>query len=226
MTDPLDIASSKVAGWLYISYKGSNETESTILRLESNGQLLNHWPSGGQTGRLSTYESNVVVCLYDRLLIREYSPEGELVCDVRLSPAAQLKRPLHAIKVTGMHFVVSFGEGKDTLHRVCVVDLEGNISATHFDNSKSLKEMKVPICLAEDSERYIIVAYKDDNRLFLLSPILEYKRTLLNDELGKKNYPVRLCFDESNGKLFVAVSRWSSSKNTLDDHRILIFTVK
>src|SRR6218665_2474834 len=39
MTDPLDIASSKVAGWLYISYKGSNETESTILRLESNGQL-------------------------------------------------------------------------------------------------------------------------------------------------------------------------------------------
>lgn len=227
MTDPLDIASSKAAGCLYIIERAGDEVESRVMRLDPKGKVLNQWPSGGKTGRLSTYESNVILCLFDKQVIIEYSPIGDPITTVRLSPALKLIDPWHAMKVTSQHFVVSLGDGKHEFSHVCVVDLDGNITlSTKRDQSKILSKLKVPVCLVEDNERSIVVADRDNNRILLLSALLECKRNLIDVDLQKKDYPVRLCFDETNSKLFVAVNTWSSSKKQRDDHRVLIFIVK
>lgn len=227
MTDPLDIASSKTANCLYIIGRAGDEVDSKVMRLDPKGKVLSQWPSGGKTGRLSTYESNVILCLLDKQVIIEYSPIGDRITTVSLSPALQLLHPWHAMKVTSQHFVVSHGDGKDEFHRVCVVDLDGNITvSTKRDQSNSLSKLKVPVCLVEDNERLIVVADRNNHRIFLRSALLECKKNLTDVDLHKTDYPVRLCFDETNSRLFVAVNNWSSSKKKPDEHRVLIFNVK
>lgn len=78
MTDPLDIASSNDANCLYVVYWLSEETDSRVVRLDPTGKTLKQWSTGGGKGRLSTFGCNVILCLSDEQLIREYSPEGQL----------------------------------------------------------------------------------------------------------------------------------------------------
>lgn len=233
MTDPMDIAASKDANCLYIVGRFSEETEkSKVVRLDLEGNVLNQWSTDGKKGRLSTYGSNAILCLLDKQLIIEYSPDGASIITVRLSPAANLKNPLHAIKVTGECFVVSHGDINDKLHRVCVVDLGGNVMKECKKWEKSIfapnacTTMEVPICLLEDKERSIIVADRDNGRILLLSSMLKYKRKLVEGQQMLKGSPVRLCFDDAQSKLFVAVNEWSSSKKEWKDGQILIFNIK
>lgn len=226
MTDPLDIAASKDANCLYIVGVLGKTTESKIVRIDLQGKVLNQWSTGGEKGRLSTYKSNVVLCMKYRQLIKEYSPDGDLIVTVHLSRAVRLCEPMHAIKVTSECFAVSHSDfSGDELHRVCVVDLDGQIK-------KECAKMKVPICLVEDNERSIIVADRCNNELLLLSSILKFQRKLIEKEQKPvlKGSPVRLCFDDIQSKLFVAVNSWSStctrSKTEWRDGHILVFNIK
>jgi hypothetical protein len=236
MTNPLDIASSKEANCLYIVDRLSEETESRVVRIEHTGEVIRFWSTGGRLGRLSTYGSNVILCLQDRQLINEYSPEGQLIVTVRLSPAAKLNNPLHAIKVTSTHFVVSHGDFNDELHRVCVVDLDGEIIKECYStrlekpNNMAISRLKVPLCLLEDKDGSIIVADTKHKRILLLSSMLKYERNLLNRDIedlnGLQHFPVRLCFDDAHARLFVTVNKWNGSRKEWKDGRIQIFNIK
>src|SRR6218665_2914693 len=71
ISHPMDIASCKIANCLYISFPEDSESESHIRKFEPKGERLGEWSTGGECGRLSTYESNVIVCLFGEKLINE-----------------------------------------------------------------------------------------------------------------------------------------------------------
>lgn len=206
---------------------------SEIRQMKTDGTILKHWSSGGNAGRLSVYESNVIVCLSDKLIIREFDKNGQVINTVRLSPAVGLIHPWHAIKVTSMHFIVSHGDKDDKLRRVCLVDLEGNI----------LKEIKewikpkdtiltppstfdVPFCLLEDSMRSILVVDREHRKVILLNSSLKWQKTLLKTS-EKDHFPIRLSFDETGNRLFVAVNEFTPKESKIWQRgQVLIFKVK
>ncbi len=174
---------------------------------------------------MSTYESNVIVCLVEKQLIHEFNVNGKLIRTVPLSPAVGFNHPRHAIKVIGNDFVVCHGDIRDKLHRVCIVDAHGTIIAELKEWKSKIKDGKlnVPVCLVEDSERSILVADRDSNKIRLLSCYLEPQRNLIKEEWGLDGYPVRICLDESKTQLCVAVN--NLSKKEWKDGRILIFNI-
>ena|SRR6218665_966406 len=225
MPYPMDIASCKIANCLYIIFRKDSGSESHIMKLDPKGQLINKWPSGGYHGRLSTYESNVIVCLVEKQLIHEFNVNGKLIRTVPLSPAVGFNHPRHAIKVIGNHFAVCHGDIRDKLHRVCIVDAHGTIVAELKEWESKIKDGKlnVPVCLVEDSERSILVADRDSNKIRLL----KLQRNLIKQEWGLHvdGYPVRLCLDETKTQLFVAANNSSFWKGWTDG-RILKFSIK
>lgn len=221
MAEPLDIASCVQQSCLFVigRLESSKESTSDILRIKSDGEVEMKWQSGGNFGRLSTYESNVIVCLSDRLLVREFTPEGELLHEVRLSPAAGFNHLSHAIKVTSMHFVVSHGEKDDKVRRVCLVDRGGNILKKFELKEKS----KFPVCLLNDRGRAILVG-DAEGRIILLSSNLGCERNLL--EKADKYIATRISFDETEKRLFVARNKVSSKPKDSKAGQVLVFNVK
>ena len=60
--------------------------------------------------RLSvTDESNIILTVYEKNKLNEYSPDGQLIREINLSSDAGICHPRHAIKLSNGHFVVSHG---------------------------------------------------------------------------------------------------------------------
>lgn len=231
MTYPLDITSSKMmkSFYVYVTDPDNDDGECSILRISHNGVLTQQWETNGGRGRISSFESSVILCLNEKHQICEYSGDGKFLRTVSLSPALGLKHPLHALKVTSMHFLVSHGVVASDLHRVCVVDLDGKVVKEFSEWTKvrlinSIEKMNVPICLAENSDRFIIVAERDNKQILLLNSVLKFKRRLIvSEDDGLKYHPTRLAFDEK-GNLFIAENRFS--KKAWQSGRISIFAIK
>ena len=228
MSNPMDIASCSRNTCLYIC-DCKSENDINILRVDSSQTPSKCWPIRENAGHLSvTRVGNVVVSLFNGNKINEYSPDGILIREVRLSPADNINHPWHAIKTTSMHFIFSHGIGNDPLQRVCVASADGKIMKSFGGKKgKDIKEehMNRPVHLLEDRSRNVLVADMKNGRVFLLSPTLEYKRTLLSSD-SKLRFPMRLCLDEERGILFVADNNYKEKECTYDNGRILVFNCK
>ena len=230
ISSPMDIAACITNDCLYIcDGKANNE----IFRIGSSKTYLNKWFIGGDGCHLSvTREGNVVVSFFNGNKITEYSPDGQLVREVRLSPIDNISHPWHSIKTTSMHFIFSHGMGDDPQHRVCVVKADGTIKKSFGERqgSKSKeKEMNCPVHLLEDSSRNVLVADMKNNRVVLLSPTLEYFKILVSAaDQSKLRFPIRLCLDEERGILFVADNNYKKKKGVhiFDGGRILVINFK
>src|SRR6218665_3563451 len=109
MSKPMDMASCKIANCLYIIFREDSETESRISKAKPDIKLMKKWSTGGEHGRLSTYKSNVIVCLFEKQVINEFSRDGNPIRTVPLSPDVGFNHPWHAIKVTSSLFSVCHG---------------------------------------------------------------------------------------------------------------------
>lgn len=210
MIHPVDIASSKANDCFYVFTRDhvNDDSESQILKINQKGQLVQQWAADGGPGRLSTSESNVIACFSEKSNICEYSGIGEFIRRIPLSPADKINRPLHAIKVSSMHYVVSHCGAGENSHRLCLVDCAGKLIKVY---ANSTEKLMVPISLAENSDKCILVADRDSRQILLLSYVLNFKRRPLSEKLGLKNQPVRLAIDDS-GNLFVAENRLLQNK--------------
>ena len=80
------------------------------MRIDPNGKLIKNWSTGDDYGRLSvTDESNVILTVFVKHKLNEYSPDGQLLREINLSSDAGIRDPWHAIKLTNGNFVVSHG---------------------------------------------------------------------------------------------------------------------
>jgi len=204
---PKDIGSCDRNKCLYIfDFKGiglSNE----ILKVDPNGKLLKKWSAGDDFSRLSVaYDSNVIATVYNKNKLSEYSPDGQLIREIKLSPDPGIRGPLHAIKQTNGHFVVSLGYlYGDDLHRVWMVDEDGNLTKSFVGECiSSSGQMDYPISLSIDGNGFVMVAYRNSGRVLLLDSDLEYRREILSKEIRELQGPSRILLHESNGQLIVA----------------------
>lgn len=223
LLNPEDIGSCAIRKCLYIMDRKKDRSRSEILRVDTDGNLIKRWSTGGQWGRISvTPECNILLCMYKTSVLNEYTPDGVLLRVIQLSPEAGLDHPRHAIKLTSGHYVVGHGETGDAVYRVVKVDMSGKVLGSFCGSGVASEEemMKRPFHLAADAEgQYVLVADTDNRRVLMLSNALELKGELLSGDRHGLRYPARICIDASSGLLFVA-------DNKVGDKRILVFLIK
>lgn len=222
-TNPLDIASSKEDKFIYVISQQDSKSKAEIIKFNIEGKLVLNWTTENDDGRLSTYESNLIVCFSKKLSIIEYTPEGKKVNTVPLSPAYGFTNLWHAVKLTGTHFVVSHSKGNR--QRVCVVNIKGDVLRALEDLPTFLKKAYLPLCLVGHRDESVLVADARNNRVLLLtSKELQYEGLLI--ETNKNQMPVRLCLNESRDWVFLGVNSGEYSKSeTWKGGRILIYNI-
>lgn len=210
-----------IVGWI-----NKGIPSQKIVRVDPNGNIVSQWSTGHDCGYLSvTYESNVVLCAPNSNILKEYSPDGKLIHQIDLTSDSignTLCFPLHAIKLTSRHFVVSHGSVNRLQGGVSIVDLKGNVLKS-FNGSGSSSEWQEegPTNLAVDDEGSSFVLDQENGRVFLLSSALEFRREIVSGKKSGLRNSLKINLDQSNGRLFVADNNigWS-------DGRLLIFSIK
>lgn len=223
LLNPEDIGSCSNRKCLYIMDRKRDRSRSQILRVDTDGNLIKRWSTGGQWGRISvTPDSNILLCICKTTRLNEYTPDGILTRVIRFSPEVGLDHPRHAVKLTSGHFLVGHGETGDTVHRVVKVDASGKVVGSFCGSSEASENemLKRPFCLAADPDgQCVLVADAENRRVLMLSNALDLQKELLSGDRHELRYPARICLDQSSGLLFVA-------DNKAGDKRILVFLIK
>ena len=227
--DPNDIVCCNRNKCLYIFDFRIRVQSAKIFRVDPHGKLIRTWLAGDGNieGNLSvTDESNIILTVSNKSSLKEYSPDGQLVREIVMSPDANIRNPMHAIKLANGHFVVSHGSNLG-LHRVCVVDTDGKLKKSFGRRCGSATgQLNFPVYLSVDGNGFVMVADRDNNQIVLLDSNLDFKRVILSKaEQHQLRYPFRILLDESNGRLLVADNGWDSKKRKFADGRFLIFNL-
>lgn len=224
------IASCNQNNCIYIVRDNHQYTHKAILKVNPSGKLIKEWSTCGDNGRLSVaYDANVILAVLEMNKLNEYTPDGRLIRELQLSTDAGIVHPWHAIKLPNNQYLVSHGSRhhKDPLHRVCIVDDEGNIRLSFGGKKGSTKRnMDGPMQLTVDGNGYIIVNDTKNARVLLLSPNLDYVQELVSKETGHLRNSRCICLDEKSGRLLVADNEADLENNVLGDGKILVFAVK
>src|SRR6218665_1330628 len=204
---PQDIVSCNRNQCLYINGYIDKDLPSEILKIDPLGKLLKKWSTGDEYGwSLSvTGESNIVLPVNMKNKLKEYSPDGQLVREIDLSPEADIRSLGHAVKLPNDHFLVSHSDTRDGLYRVCIVNAHGNLVKS-FDGKResTIGKMNNPSHLAVDGDGFVMVADTDNGRILLLNRDLKFMRVLISNKRHKLRFPMRILLDESHGRMFVA----------------------
>lgn len=218
--DPVDIASCPTNRCLYIfDWKGeSNE----IVSLDSEGKMLFKWSTGVDGGFLSMAPGgNVVLSVWDKSILREYSPEGQELREIKL-PSAVVELRL-GIRLSNGKLIVSQGEDESAEHRVYLLDEKGEEILRSFGGGKgsSSDQLNGPNYMSVDVKSgSVLVADQNNRRVILLNNELKFKREIVEESDGLR-YPVRL--ELVNGRLFVADNDFNLHDQVWRDGRIMIF---
>ena len=230
LVGPVDVVSCAKNKCLYIMDAKVSGQSKEILRLSPKGKLLQQWSTECDGwGRLSvTAEKNVLLTVYQKNKLNEYSPQGELVREIKLDPRSctGIRHPWHAIKLASGNYLVSHGFESYDQHRVCIVDVEGNVTKS-FGRSSGMtsNRMYAPVYLAIDKNGFVMVADRCNDRVLLLDASLKYVKELITVQNGLRQ-PRRILLDDVNGRLIVADNEWNSEKDVYVDGQILVFEIE
>lgn len=220
LIDALAIVSCNRNNCLYIFDHKGNDQSNDILRVDPNGKLQKCWSTGGDCVHCLSVssESNLILSVFDKNKLIEYSPDGVWIREINLSSDAGIRHPFHAVQLSNGDFVVSHGD--DDQHTVCLVDATGKPKKALCEKCRLfIGQIISPAYLAIDRNGFVLVADRDNNRILLLDSDLEFKREILSKERHGLRYPERIFLDEPNGRLFVVENDW-------EEGRILIFHLK
>lgn len=178
-----------------------------------------------------TDESNVLLVNPYRQLLMEYSSDLELLHAISLKWESGIKNPTHAIKLTSDHFVVSHGNGYDSLNRVCIVDIDGNV-LKYFGEVDIHDILRSPVYLEMAADGNIVVADNLNQRLLILDSSLEivqelspHKSKYPLGEVNSESRPRKLMLDEANSRLFVAENIFSCGGQSSDQLSAFTFSM-
>ena len=221
--DPADMTSCEHFLCLYISDHGVE----CIHRLDLQGSAT-QWPVSDEPFTLSVNAAHnvLVTCPFVRSLIKEFSPRGDLLRDVTLPD--DIIHLAHAIQLTSGQFIVCHGSNLrgDRVHRVCRVSADGReiVNSHGGQPGSDTGQYKGPTHLAVDNNEFVFVADRNNQRVTLLSPTLNYIRQVVSRDQVKWQ-PRRLCLDVQRRRLYVADNEWSGKKGKLIAGRVVVFSV-
>lgn len=102
----------------------SDSLQKCIHRVDLLTDSIEKWELDGTPGGLSvTKNHHLIVTLWDTRRILKYTASGSLIEEISLD--VSIDNPKHAVELTKGLFLVCHAEGK--LHRVCIVDKDGDI---------------------------------------------------------------------------------------------------
>ena len=154
---------------------------------------------------------NVLVTCPTVRKIKEFSSNGGLLREITLPLV--VVNPVHAIQTRSGQFIVCHGSRNDQIHRICMISADGqHIVHSHGGYSGSSSDQyNVPNHLAVDDNESVFVADRDNRRVTLLSPTLEYVRQVVSPDQLKWS-PFSLFLDIKTRRLYVADSEWKVDK--------------
>lgn len=167
-----------------------------------------------------TNDSTLILSVFDKNKLDEYSPEGQLIREISLLAVAFSGHPWHAIKLNSGHFVVCHRDHSNDLHRVFIVDADGNLKKCFGGKrGSSVGQMSLAAYLAVNESGFMMVADPDNRRVLLLDPDLEFKREIIFVKKHGFRRPEKILLYEPNGQLLVI-------DNESNNQRVLIFDFK
>ena len=141
----------------------------------------------------------LVACREPSQLVELRADSGQRVRAITLQ--SDIEWLHHAVQLTTGQHVVCHGQLDDTLHRVCLVDVEGRVTRSYGGQpGRDVGQLALPCHLAVDEDsQFIFVADHCNNRVVLLSPTLEFVREFSEGV----SLPSRLYFHQTTRRLFV-----------------------
>jgi len=212
-----DMTSCAYFRCLYIS----DGNAACVHRLDSEGNA-ERWPVNDAPRGLSVNAChNLIVTCCAARRIKEFSPRGDLLHDVKLTD--EVVNPCHAIYLNDAKFVVCHSSC-DTVHRVCVTSADGrHVVHSHGGRRGSdIDQYNGPAHLAVDNNQFLFVADVNNRRVTLLSPTLNYICQVVSSDQVKWR-PMRLYLDARRRRLYVADNEWKNSQLTAG--RAVVFSV-
>jgi len=191
-----DLTSSEPHKSLYIA----DCAEQLIRAVELGGSVRNWELPDGPCGISVTPDDNTLLVTCARELRELGLDGGDWLLRVKLSSAIQ--RPLHAVKLTAGHYVVSHGctRGLPGQHRVCMVDSSGSILHSYgVQRGSAVGQLDLPCHLSMDKDDFVFVADSSNNRIVLLSPGLQAVRHYIESV----SHPRRLHLERGTRRLYV-----------------------
>ena len=160
---------------------------------------VSQWSVPGQPFGLSVTPSCnlLVTCREPNKLVELSADSGQCVREIALQ--SNIVSPEHGVLTTG-HFVVCHGVRDNNLHRVCVVGDDGKVTLSYGDQpGYDVGQLNCPRRVAVDKDsQFIFVADRDNRRVVLLSPTLEFVRCVSKGLSG----PRRLYLHQATQRLF------------------------
>lgn len=213
-----DIASLESNKCLYLAYRTENQLLCEIGKLDIFGNVSHHWSIDDSECRLTMHESNVIVCKTNKNQIAEYSSKGDELVRITLPLDAGFLKVWHAIKIADSKYAVSYTVAESHEHRVSIVERETRVNGHEsvkivYSTSPQMCGMNMPIDLVKFSNDHVLVADKLNNRVLLIDILQNSYKVSIGDGRIKnlkntcclEHHPVRMCLDENNGKLIVAL---------------------
>ena len=157
---------------------------------------------------MNTAHNVLVTCRVARR-IKEFSSHGDLLRELTLPD--DVIWPSHAIQTRSGQFIVCHGgDFAHPVHRVCMISADGrDIVHSHGGQRGSdTDRYNMPSRLAVDDDEGVFVVDRGNERLQLLSPTLQYVRTVLSDDQLNYDVPERVCLDTQRRHLYVADNEW------------------
>jgi len=147
----------------------------------------------------------------------EINSDGETVRTIVLD--AGISQPLHSVQLAGGEFVVcSCGRGQDRVHRVSVVNEKGAVERSYGSTSGAAAgQLSWPTHLAVDRDGFVLVADRNNARVLLLSPRLEFVCLVLPNELQRRTNHVYVDLDAD--KLY-------TSSGVFDERRSVVTAIQ
>jgi len=178
----------------------SNAKRSAIWWLAGSNTSTTKWPVPGKPCSLSVTPSCnlLVTCRRPNKLVELSADSGQCVREIALH--SDVDGPWQGVQLTTGQYVICHG---DSLQRVCIVDDNGRVTrsyGSHFGPSNSRQFWPSYVAVDQNSQ-FIFVADQGNDRVVLLSPMLEFVRCI-SEELSDPN---RLYLHHATRGLFVGL---------------------
>ena len=202
LSDPTDIAGKE--NFLYIG-----SSKGKVFRIDIRDKSITSWSVRGGKGRVSlsvNQQGHVIATKMSFKIasnnIYEYTSTGELRREIALK--GDVVDPYRAVHIDGDQFLVCHVERGADMHRVCLIDNQGNLiksfGSTHGSGNANLWR---PCRLVVDRNGFILVADSWNNRLVVLNKQMEYVQDIIPTSI--KLYHIDTLFlDEDNSRLFLS----------------------
>jgi len=214
-TGVCDIASCQQNSRLYLSNVDKNCIHVVVPKASSSKN--SKWTLSENPFGLSVMRTGnlLVTCGVSRRLM-EFNPRGKSIRTIILD--SDICQPLHSVQLAGGDYVLCCcGGGTDGLHRVCIVDGDGKVKRSYGSTrGAGERQLSWPTHLAVDRDGFVFVADRDNARIVVLSPTLEFASLVLPNELQRRTNHV---YVDDDDKLY-------ASSRVFDERRSLVSAVQ